>query len=285
MVRRFISTVVLAACAGLFTLAAAERTTLILSSGERRSGDAASRADNSAMFIDGQLKLTEAGHEQSTPIDQVAVIDFTGGAPSAIELSRVSALPGVQTAVMRSGHAQAGKFVNIIRGDTLLWVNDRGQQEQYPLRDVSRVYLIQQRAARAAFNNEPAGLRPTGPAEPAGPPAGTIRVAANQAWTDTGITVNRGDRVAFRASGQIHYGRAGDQTATPDGGVDRRANTPDPTVPVGALIGRIGDGAPFAIGTQSQPLPMNASGRLMLGVNDTDLSDNSGSFNVVVTKP
>jgi len=55
-------------------------------------------------------------------------------------------------------------------------------------------------------------------------------------------------------------------------------------IPVGALIGKVGNGRPFAIGTQSQPLPMPASGRLMLGVNDNALDDNSGSFTVVVAK-
>jgi len=56
-------------------------------------------------------------------------------------------------------------------------------------------------------------------------------------------------------------------------------------VPVGALIGRVGNnGKPFAIGMQTQPLPMPASGRLFLGVNDNELGDNSGAFTVIVTK-
>ena len=91
--------------------------------------------------------------------------------------------------------------------------------------------------------------------------------------------------MVFQASGQIQYARAAGQTATPDGNpAERRGNYPDPTVPVGALLGRIDNRAPFGIGTQTQPLVMPASGRLMLGVNDTDLSDNSGFFTVLVTK-
>ena len=35
---------------------------------------------------------------------------------------------------------------------------------------------------------------------------------------------------------------------------------------------------------QSQPLPMPASGRLMLGINDNELSDNSGFYSVTLTK-
>jgi hypothetical protein len=73
-------------------------------------------------------------------------------------------------------------------------------------------------------------------------------------------------------------------TASADGGAERRAQYPDPSVPVGALIGRVGNGPAFGIGTQTQPLPMPASGRLYLGVNDNELTDNSGSFTVVVTR-
>jgi hypothetical protein len=116
-------------------------------------------------------------------------------------------------------------------------------------------------------------------------PGITVRVDAKQAWTDTGLTVNQGDRVAFQASGQIQFGQFGGQTATPDGNpLERRATYPDPSVPVGALLGRIGNSAPFAIGMQTQPLVMPASGRLMLGVNDNELGDNSGFFTVIVSK-
>jgi PA-IL-like protein len=272
MVRRLISTVVLVACAGLYTLAAAERATLILTNGERRTGESAS-------FGNGQIRLMEAGREQSIPIDQVAVIDFTGGLPSDIELSRVSPQIGGQTTVMRSGHTWAGKFVDI-NGDTLVWDTGKGQA-QYPLREVSRVYL-QPQSARAVFNNERSGSPQA--FGTSGTLAGkTISVPANRAWTDTGITVNQGDRVAFQANGEINYGRSPGQTAGPNGGPDRRANYPDPSVPVGALIGKIGNSAPFAIGTQS-PLVMPASGRLMLGVNDNELGDNSGAYSVIVAK-
>jgi len=280
MIRRVISTAVLVACAGLSTLTAAERATLVLTNGERRSGEVATSGET---FSNGQLKLSVSGSEQAIPIDQVAVIDFTGGTASELELSRVAPQANGQTAVMRSGHAQAGHFVNIIRGDTLLWENDKGQQEQYPLSTVSRVYLNPM-SARAVYNNERQGRAPVAFGTSGQLPGTTVNVPGNVAWTDTGVTVNQGDRVAFQASGQITYGRSPGQVATPDGGADRRPNYPDPSVPVGALLGRIGNGAPFAIGTQSQALGMPASGRLMLGVNDNELGDNGGSYTVVITR-
>jgi PA-IL-like protein len=211
--------------------------------------------------------------------DQVALIDFAGGQPGANELAQ---LPGSgHFMVMRDGTARPGRFVNMIGGDTVIWENKDGQRQQFAIRDVGRVYLNPQ-SARTVFNYN----GPTAAVGTAGPgvQGRTITVDAKRAWTDTGIVVKQGDRVVFQASGQIQYGRGPGQTASPDGGSERRAAYPDPTVPVGALLGKIGNSSPFGIGTQSQPLTMPASGRLMLGVNDNELGDNSGSFTVIVTK-
>ena len=43
------------------------------------------------------------------------------------------------------------------------------------------------------------------------------------------------------------------------------------------------DGPGF-FGPLSQPLPMPAAGRLMLGINDNELADNGGAYTVVVSK-
>ena len=63
-----------------------------------------------------------------------------------------------------------------------------------------------------------------------------------------------------------------------------RTGAPVPTLAVGGLIGRIGTGAPFAIGDSSQPITMPAVGRLYLGVNDAGPSDNSGAFTVTIVR-
>ena len=47
---------------------------------------------------------------------------------------------------------------------------------------------------------------------------------------------------------------------------------------VGGLVGRVGNSAPFPIGSNSSGITMPADGRLMLGVNDDNLNDNSGAF-------
>ena len=282
MMRRFISAMLVAACAGAY-VAAAERATLILTNGERKSGELVFHGGNAANFIDGDLNLGNNGKEEPIHIDQVAVIDVAGGTPSAAELGRVPATG--QAVATRDGNVAPGRFVNIVHGDTLLWESVSGQQTQYALRDVARVYLNPQ-SARTAFNYNGPTAAAVGTTGVTNAGSRTITVNANTAWTDTGITVNTGDQVAFQASGEVLFGRSAGQTATPDGNAaGRSGNYPDPSVPVGALIGKVGNnGKPFAIGSQTQALPMPASGRLYLGVNDNELGDNSGAFTVVVTK-
>ena len=281
MVRRFISAVAVVACAAGYVLAA-ERATFILTDGERKSGEVVFHGGKAANFIDGNLNLGDNGKETSFPIEQVAVIDFAGGTPSTAELARVPAAG--QIAMMRDGNAIPGNFVNIVRGDTLLWENASGQTQQIAVRDVARVYLNPQ-SARTVFNyNGPAGTAVGTSGSLAG--GRTIVVNANRQWTDTGIDVNAGDQVMFQPSGEVLIGRSPGQNATPDGNPSyRSAGYPDPSVPGGALIGKVGaKGKPFGIGTQTQPLPMPASGRLYLGVNDNEIGDNSGAFTVVVAK-
>jgi hypothetical protein len=73
-------------------------------------------------------------------------------------------------------------------------------------------------------------------------------------------------------------------SAGPDGNGELRKPTyPVPVMPVGGLIGRVGTGAPFPIGSNSQPIVMPNDGRLTLGVNDVVLQDHSGAFTVTVT--
>jgi hypothetical protein len=279
--RRFIATVALVALAGLYLLAATERASFIMTNGERKSGTVVFHGGQHENLIDGYLNLgVDNGKDMTFPLDQVAVIDFVGGRPNQSELGQ---LGNGQLLVKRDGSAQQGRFINMLGGDTLVWENEAGQRQQMPIREVSRVYLNPQ-SARTVFNGGRRGNNPRAFGT-AGQVVGTpVRVDATRAWTDTGITVNQGDRFSFQASGQINYGRTNGQTATPDGGADRSANYPDPSVPVGALLGKVGNSAPFAIGSQTQPLGMPASGRLMLGVNDNELADNSGAYTVVVTR-
>jgi len=283
MVRRVISTVVLVACAGIYALAATERATFILNTGERKSGTVVFHGGQHENLINGDLNLGQDNARDLTfPMAQVAVIDFVGGRPAPDEISNVPA--SGHYLVMRDGNGQPGTFVNMIGGDTLVWRNQNGDEQRYPLRDVRRVYLNPD-SARTAFRYRGTGANAVGTAGQTVLAPGAVRVDANQPWTDTGVDVKVGDLVSFQGNGQIAFGQSSGQTAGLDGKSDVRSpNYPVSAMPVGGLIGKVANSAPFPIGSNQQPIRMPASGRLMLGVNDNEMNDNSGFFAVIVSK-
>jgi Ca2+-binding EF-hand superfamily protein len=108
-----------------------------------------------------------------------------------------------------------------------------------------------------------------------------IDVNAQTRWTETGLHVNVGDVIVFNASGTVRLSANESDVASTAGATSgRRApSAPLPDALAGALIGRIGDSAPFGIGNQRQ-ITAPGSGQLYLGVNDDHLEDNSGGFHV-----
>ena len=113
-----------------------------------------------------------------------------------------------------------------------------------------------------------------------------ITVSARQAWTDTGIDVRTGDVVRFSAEGTVLRGPG--QEDGPAGELNSPINDrrPVPARPAGALIGRIGTSPSdvFFIGGDVGSFRVRTSGRLYLGVNDSSYLDNSGSFEVRVSR-
>jgi hypothetical protein len=89
--------------------------------------------------------------------------------------------------------------------------------------------------------------------------------------------------VYFEASGEIRWGP--NRRARP-GGEENSPNNPArpmPNRPGASLIGRVGDSKDyFFIGDDRGAIRMRSSGRLFLGVNDDNLSDNTGYFTVIV---
>jgi PA-IL-like protein len=282
MIRRLVMAAVLAmstAAAGL----AATQATLILRNGERHTGTLVYRKD-------ANFNVIENGQERSFPQSEVAVIDLAGGTPSADELNKLPASDNPSelernTVILRNGSAVAGKLYNINENDSITIDTREGQRRDIPLSEIARIYA-NGGSARSVFRDVATGTTGTPVGRPA-PVPGAVMVEANRQWNDTGITVKRGDRVAFRTTGTISYGPAADMTSNPDGSAapnaPRGPQFPVSEVPVGALIGRVGNGTPFPIGTNSSPIAMPADGRLYLGVNDDNYGDNSGAFAVVVT--
>jgi len=284
MLRRFATTLALVGCAAGYALAASERATFILTDGERKSGPVVFHTQSRENLINGYLNLgADNGKEQTFPVDQVAVIDFVGGAPPAAELQALP--PSGHLLAMRNGQTEQGRFVNLIGGNTVRWTDQNGTERDIPIREVSRIYLNPQ-SARTAFNyTGPSAAVGTSGQQQAAAAPGEVRVLANQPWTATGLYVRKGERIAFRTTGEINFGRSPGQTANADGNDQlRNRSYPVASMPVGGLIGKVGASAPFPIGSNAQPITMPADGVLMLGINDTDVSDNSGYFSVVVTR-
>ncbi|HEX8707335.1 MAG TPA: hypothetical protein VF723_03650 [Pyrinomonadaceae bacterium] len=105
---------------------------------------------------------------------------------------------------------------------------------------------------------------------------------ASNGWTNSGLVVRRGQRLRIRANGQIALGAG--RTSTP-GGV---ATLPDRdklmrSEPTGALIAVIGDdNDDFILIGRSREFIAQRDGVLFLGVNEGNLNDNTGSYEVII---
>jgi len=117
--------------------------------------------------------------------------------------------------------------------------------------------------------------------------ARSVVVPSNVEWTNTGFNVTRGQYLRFEPSGEIRLSTNGEDIGRPAGAMSaRRADKATiPTIPVGALIGRVGNGQPFPIGDTTNAFDMPDNGRLFLGVNDDHVGDNSGNYVVKVWEP
>jgi len=273
MIRRLIISGALVALTSAGILAV-ERATFVLTDGQRKTGDITSRPPEGQNPANAAFSIMASpGQEETFLASQVAVIEFAGP-PPASELAQLPATG--HFLVMRDGVMGRGTFLNLVGGDTLVWRAEQGHEQRYGVRAVSRVYLNPERA-KVAYNAVGTNAVATSGNGPT-----TIEVPATQAWTDTGIDVARGQRLAISASGEVAYapGRMSNAGGDP---AEHNAAFPVGNWPVGALVAKIGASKPFPIGA-AQTLAMPASGRLMLGVNDTILTDNSGAFQVTITR-
>lgn len=137
-------------------------------------------------------------------------------------------------------------------------------------------------------------FNPTAPNAPAATPlpaggpvipnGAGIAVRADVPWTDTGSPVFKGERIKFTPSGQVRWGADADMLCGPDGSQRMKSNTTFPVqnMPVGALVGKVGNGRAFPIGSGPQPLVIPENGELFLGINDSVYQDNAGGFRVQI---
>jgi hypothetical protein len=262
--------------AGVPSAEAQVTATAVLKSGQRHTGS------NLAYRVDGRQVIvrTSQAEEPRIPVDQVAYIDFGGTSdPPNLNLS------GSQEAVvMRDGSVQKGQILEL--GHTnkadlsspflVIFRTEGGEERRLPSSQVARVYFA---GGQPSTSSGPAG----GAATTLPAPVQGYTVSGQQHWSPTGIALNRGEVFAVKASGEISL-RGGDGPKSSPGGTGQTdpANTM-PSAPTGALIGRIGTGQPFLIGTASN-IAAPADGQLFLGINDSNVSDNQGSYQVEIQR-
>ena len=115
----------------------------------------------------------------------------------------------------------------------------------------------------------------------------TIKVSvradnANNGWTNTGLVVRKGQRLRINASGRVSLGRG--RFSTPLGISTISDNDKlMRTEATGALIAVIGDdNDDFILIGSRRDFVAQRDGVLFLGVNEGDLVDNTGTYDIVI---
>ena len=255
-----------AVCALAVSMQAQENATLVLRSGEKVAGQ----------LVDmGGVGFTVRvnGQERQIATNDVSVIDFTGnGDVSEADLNRG------QTLWLRNGQTIDGQLYDIAGTAPLkITMKTSSGDREFASSEVGRIVLS--RPSSPAVGT-------SGSSSTTGVPEGTgVAVPGNAAWTPTGQTVRRGDRLSFSATGEVRLSNDASDVANANGSRAGRksAGAPVPDAAAGALIARVGNSAPFPIG-ENQTVTMPANGQLFLGINDDHVADNQGGYRVTVQR-
>ncbi len=262
--------------------AAQEQATVLKRDGSRVSGRfEAWNRNNNSLYL--RLSLAD---QRIIPVGEASVLEVAGNADNLPASEIEAARGGDHVLVLRSGEVLRGRLVNIEGGEGS-GKEDEPRSISFKSNDSGERRARFSEVRRLYFGNFPSTAATTAAAnpivEPATPP-GSVRVAGNGGWVNTGLTLRRTDRVQFTTEGQVQLSDDAEDKASSAGSLRGRyaAGSPAPSLLAGALIGRIGNGAPFAIGDQTIALPMPADGQLFLAVNDDEGGDNKGAFVVTL---
>jgi hypothetical protein len=136
-------------------------------------------------------------------------------------------------------------------------------------------------------NNVGANSRTIDPPSSAPPTFFTIKVgvradSANNGWTNSGLVVRKGQRLRISASGRVSLGRG--RFSTPGGlATIQDSDKLMRNEATGALIAVIGDdNDDFILIGPRREFVAQRDGVLFLGVNEGDLADNTGTYDIVI---
>jgi hypothetical protein len=235
--------------------------------------------------------------------------------PIVVALALSTALPVLADTIrLKDGSVIRGQIVSFKNEQFTILVGSgqRGRKSRITVY-MEDVYSIEFDGAPAddasnnsSGNNEPAAqptnTRPNN-TRPSNPPAQTsnpntsanpsppqffnvnVKVRADNStngWTNSGLVVRRGQRLRITATGRVNLGAKGSATADGLASVQDREKLMR-TQPTGGLIAVIGDdNDEFIFIGSSRDFVAQRDGVLFLGVNEGNLSDNSGTFEVVI---
>jgi hypothetical protein len=287
--------------AGMLALSAAQAfaqsATVVMRNGERVRAEVIDMGRNFTLNVNGQTR--------QVPLGDIVLLDFAGDGQnvSGDEVSKVNSANGGYV-VMRNGE-QFNASLQDFTGKPLIAVFSNGRKSN--IGDIARIYTgsVNNVPGFPQASNNPS-IAPTDPQDPgyrggrgrrnrdayaersAAPAnARSVVVPSNVQWTNTGFNVSRGQYLRFEPSGEIRLSTNGEDIGHAAGATTGRMapNATIPTIPVGALIGRVGNGQPFSIGDTTTAFDMPDNGRLFLGVNDDHVADNSGNYVVKIWEP
>lgn len=259
--------VALAVAALTFTAASAqESATFTLRSGERISGQLVDMGGSG-------FQIRVNGQDRTIPLGDMALIDFAGSSMSQADWDQVNS--GDHVIWLRNGETFRGQLFDVGGTSPLrITLKTSNGERELQSSEIRRIAL-----------SVPTGTTTSAGTSGGGGGSNTVTVPASQRWTPTGISVRRGETLTITAEGEIRISPDANDRATPDGIVNQRFDrgAPLPRTLAGALIGRIGNGQPFGIGKNMQ-VPAPGAGALFLGINDSNVADNDGSFQVTIAR-
>jgi hypothetical protein len=247
--------------------------TFLLRSGEKVVGVLAS-------WDHTTVDVRRGGGRREPAVPDLVLIDFAGdpGKVPSAEIERARE-PGHLVA-MRDGRLLRGTLVDFLEEGgpnqrVVFDVEGAGRQE-FRLDEARRLHL-------AEFTPQ-ALVAVGGRVETI-----TVSLPGNAGWMPTGFRVTRGERFRVDATGGVVLqanekptGPAGVPTGL--GGMAKSAGLPLPGQPFGSLIGRVErTGAIFALGLGAT-VTAAAEGEVFLGLNETNVTDNSGEFSVTLAR-
>lgn len=143
------------------------------------------------------------------------------------------------------------------------------------------VAVVTEEPPAAAPESRPS-TRPTSSARPVELSVKVLADNTANGWTNTGWVVKRGQRIRISGSGEVSIGRGNTTTASGRYDLDDDQKLMK-SVPTGALIAVIGDdNNDFLYIGSEREITASRDGILFLGLNESNLNDNSGSFSVKI---